>query len=98
MKLMIALASFALAASAPTTCWSWGATGHEWVSGIAIEKLPDSAPAFVCAPEAEAEIAVMGRELDRSKGAGKIYEAERDRGHYVDLGDNGEVMGVVPLT
>jgi hypothetical protein len=25
-------------------CWSWGATGHEWVSGIAIEKLPDSVP------------------------------------------------------
>src|SRR5215510_14928434 len=20
--------------------WSWGATGHEWISGIAIEKLP----------------------------------------------------------
>ncbi|MEA2802437.1 MAG: hypothetical protein QOE49_2532, partial [Rhodospirillaceae bacterium] len=23
-------------------CWSWGATGHEWVSGIAIERLPGS--------------------------------------------------------
>jgi hypothetical protein len=21
--------------------WAWGATGHEWISGIAIEKLPD---------------------------------------------------------
>src|SRR5690242_8828344 len=39
----------------------------------------------------------MGRELDRSKGAGKNHDAERDLGHYVDLGDNGEVMGVVPL-
>ena len=26
-------------------CWAWGATGHEWISGIAIEKLPDSVPA-----------------------------------------------------
>jgi hypothetical protein len=79
-------------------CWAWGATGHEWISGIAIEKLHDSVPAFVRTPEAAAEIAGMGRELDRSKGAGKVHDAERDPGHYVDLGDNGEVMGVIPLS
>lgn len=78
-------------------CWAWGATGHEWVSGIAIEKLPDSLPAFVRTPEAAAEIAVMGRELDRSKGAGKTHDAERDPGHYVDLADDGSVEGVLPL-
>ena len=50
-----------------TETWAWGATGHEWVSGIAIDKLPDSVPAFIRTPEAAAEIAVMGRELDRSK-------------------------------
>jgi hypothetical protein len=97
MKLRIALVSMTLVASVPTCCWAWGATGHEWISGIAIEKLPDSVPAFVRAPDAAAEIAVMGRELDRSKGAGKTHDAERDPGHYVDLGDNGEVMGVAPL-
>ena len=97
MKLRIALASLTLVACAPTSCWAWGATGHEWISGIAIEKLPDSLPAFVRTPDAGAEIAVLGRELDRSKGAGKTHDAERDPGHYVDLGDNGEVMGVVPL-
>jgi hypothetical protein len=70
-------------------CWAWGATGHEWVSGIAIEKLPDTIPNFVRTPEAAAEIAVMGRELDRSKGAGKAHDAERDPGHYVDLADDG---------
>ena len=30
---------------------TWGATGHEWIGGIAIEKLPDSVPAFVRTPE-----------------------------------------------
>jgi hypothetical protein len=49
-----------------------------WVSGIAIEKLPDSVPEFIRAPEAAAEMAVMSRELDRSKGAGKTDDAERD--------------------
>lgn len=78
-------------------CWAWGATGHEWVSGIAIEKLPDTIPEFVRVPTAAAEIAVMGRELDRSKGAGKTHDAERDPGHYVDLADDGSVEGVLPL-
>src|SRR5215469_662596 len=95
MNLRVVLALFAVVAGAKD---GWAcATGPEWVSGIAIEKLPDSVPAFVRTPEATAEIAVMGRELDRSKGAGKIHDAEGDPGHYVDLGDNGEVTGVLPL-
>ena len=76
---------------------AWGATGHEWVSGIAIEKLPDTVPEFIRTPEAAAEIAVMGRELDRSKGAGKTHDAERDPGHYVDLADDGSVEGIPAL-
>jgi len=84
-------------------CWpvgqalAWGATGHEFVSGIAIEKLPDSIPAFVRTPEAAAEIAVMGRELDRSKGSGETHDKERDPGHYMDLAEDGSVMGVLPI-
>ena len=77
--------------------WAWGASGHEWISGVAIEKLPDSLPAFVRTPEAAAEIAILGRELDRSKGAGRTHDAERDPGHYVGLADDGKVMGVLSL-
>jgi hypothetical protein len=86
-----------LAAGGGKDCWAWGATGHEWVSGIAIEKLPDRVPAFVHTPVAAAEIAAMGRELDRSKGAGKTHDADRDPGHYIDLADDGAVMGALPL-
>ncbi len=74
---------------------AWGATGHEWVSGIAIEQLPPDVPAFV--REAAPEIAVMGRELDRSKGSGETHDKERDPGHYVDLDDAGKVMGILPI-
>ena len=73
----------------PKEVLAWGATGHEWVSGIAIEKLPDSVPAFVRTPEAAAEIAALGRELDRSKGAAEMHDKERDPGYYVDLTDDG---------
>ena len=37
-------------------CWAWGATGHEWVSGIAIEKLPDSVPEFIRTLEATLQL------------------------------------------
>ena len=96
LRRTIALA-VVLATSAVPDCWAWGAIGHEWVSGIAIEKLPNSIPQFLRTPEAAAEIAVMGRELDRSKGAGKTHDAERDPGHYVDLADDAAAMGIVPL-
>jgi len=55
-------------------------------------------PAFLRTPEVAAEIAVLGRELDRSKGSGKTHDAERDPGHYIDLDDEGSVFGVLPLS
>lgn len=57
-------------------------------------------PAFVRTPEFVAEIALLGRErreLDRSKGAGETHDKERDPGHYVDMADDGSVMGVLPI-
>jgi hypothetical protein len=82
----------------PKNAMAWAATGHEWVSGIAIEKLPDSVPAFIRTPEPAAEIAVLGRELDRSKGAGTTHDAERDPGHYVDMTEDGSIISVLPLS
>ena len=67
------------------------------MSGIAIERLPDSLPGFVRTTEAAAEIAVMGRELDRSKGTGRTHDAERDPAHWILLADDGSVVGVLPL-
>jgi hypothetical protein len=73
---------------------AWGATGHEWISGIAIEALPDEVPGFIRTPEAAANVALLGRDLDRSKGAGAAHDRERDPGHYVDLADDGSVFGL----
>ncbi len=75
----------------------WGATGHELVSGIGAELLPDELPAFVRTPDAIADIAVFGRELDRSKGAGDPHDKERDAGHFVGLDDAGLVAGLLAL-
>jgi hypothetical protein len=43
------------------------------------------------------ELALMGRELDRSRGAGEMHDKERDPGHYIDLTDDGKAMGIVPI-
>src|SRR5712671_374062 len=96
-KWAMAVLALALATGAGREGWAWGATGHEWISGIAIETLPDSLPGFVRTTEAAAEIAVMGRELDRSKGSGRTHDAERDPGHWVDLSEDGAVMGVLAM-
>ncbi len=90
------LAALVLLPAAPPA-FAWGATGHEFVSGIAAETLPAELPAFVRAPQAIADIAVLGRELDRSKGAGPTHDSERDPGHFVALTDDGSIVGVMPL-
>ncbi len=95
---MIARLLLALLALLPAShALAWGATGHEYVSGIAAELLPDELPAFVRSPPAVADIAVFGREPDRSKGAGKTHDAERDPGHFVALDDNARVAGLLAL-
>jgi len=48
-------------------------------------------------PEAIADIAVLGRELDRSKGAGDPHDKDRDAGHFVSLDDAGLVAGLLAL-
>ncbi|HYC64998.1 MAG TPA: hypothetical protein VEC14_09725 [Reyranellaceae bacterium] len=87
----------ALALFSPATALAWGATGHEYVSGIAAEALPEEIPAFLRTPASNADIAVLGRELDRSKGSGEPHDYERDQGHFIALDDAGTVRGL-PLT
>jgi hypothetical protein len=81
----------------PGSALGWGATGHEFASGVGAELLPEEIPAFVRRPDAVAQIAVLGRELDRSKGSGDPHDKERDAGHFVALTDAQLVGGVLPL-
>ena len=81
----------------PGAAFGWGATGHEFASGVGAEILPEEIPAFVRQPAVIAEIAVLGRELDRSKGTGDPHDRERDPGHFVNLDDSQRVVGVLRL-
>jgi hypothetical protein len=94
---MFALIAFALL-SVPSPGSAWGAAGHRLVSGAGAEHLPDFVPAFVRSPEAIAEISALGPEADRLKGTSKMWDADEDQGHFVDIGDDGKIAGVVDLS
>ncbi|MDO8411822.1 MAG: S1/P1 Nuclease [Phenylobacterium sp.] len=83
----------ALAVMAPAHALAWGGHGHRIIGVAAMEALPDEVPAFLRDPTGISEIGELSREPDRSKGAGKIHDSNRDPAHFVDIDDAGLVMG-----
>ena len=90
----LALALMLFAPLALPPAFAWGATGHELVTGAAIDGLSTDLPAFLKTPTVRAQIALLGREPDRWKSSGKVHDLDRDSAHFIDLGDGGAVGGV----
>lgn len=86
-----------LALVRPASALAWGSLGHHLISRAAVDALPLKIPAFLRTPDAAKAIEALGTEADRSKGAGKTHDFDRDPGHYVDLGDDGKIAGAVDL-
>ena len=72
---------------------AWGSTGHRIIGRLAMGALPMEAPAFLRTADAVLAIGELAREPDRWKGAGKAHDSERDPGHFLDLGDDGRILG-----
>lgn len=99
------------AALLPVPAAAWGHFGHLLVSKIAIQKLPEEIPAFLRSAAAVQEISELGAEADVSKSTGTvtsggypanrtaftIHDGERDNGHFIDLNDDGTVLGGIPF-
>ncbi|OYX93848.1 MAG: S1/P1 Nuclease, partial [Caulobacter sp. 35-67-4] len=88
---VLALAA-ALAAPA-NSALAWGASGHRLIGVLGAQSLPLDVPAFVRTPAAIATIGEYARELDRSKGSGKIHDHDRDSAHFLDVDDEGRMFG-----
>lgn len=58
-----------------------------------MQALPAETPAFLRTRAAVAEIGELAREPDRSKGAGRVHDHDRDAAHFVDLDDDGKILG-----
>ncbi len=83
---------------APVAALAWGTQGHTMINRLAAQGLPATLPAFVRTPAAVREIAYLGPDEDRLKGAGRSWDADNDPGHYLDIGDDLTVFGVVRLS
>jgi len=83
----------AAALAFPAQALAWGATGHRMIGVLGAEALPPELPAFLRAPGVAAEIGELAREPDRSKSAGREHDSDRDPAHYLDLDDDGKVLG-----
>lgn len=77
---------------------AWGGAGHRMVGVLALQSLPDELPLFLRAPDAATEVGELSREPDRSKGAGKLHDSDRDPGHFLDVDGAGLVFGGPPLS
>lgn len=89
----IALALSLSVCLAPMAADAWGGSGHRMIGQAAIEALPADLPAFLRTPKAAADVGELAREPDRWKGAGKLHDQNRDPGHFVDLSDDGTILG-----
>jgi hypothetical protein len=96
-KRLVAAGSAMLLALLPNTVAAWGTSGHHVINLVAIRALPADVPAFLSAPNAVAAIEALGPEMDVLKGAGESFDRDEDPGHYVDVGDDHRIAGVVGL-
>jgi hypothetical protein len=93
MRHLIALSLLAAVVAAPVQALAWGASGHRIIGQTAVAALPAELPTFLRTPQAAADAGELSREPDRSKGAGKLHDSDRDPGHFLDLADDGTVLG-----
>jgi hypothetical protein len=93
----VIIASLIALCTSPLPAGAWGSDGHHLINGVAARALPDSVPAFVRTADAAVEIETLGAEADRLRNAGVPMDADNDPAHFLDLGDDGTVAGVVPL-
>lgn len=93
----IALALAVAMAASTANALAWGAKGHRMVNHVAAATLPATLPAFVRTPAAINEITMLGPEEDVLKDAGAAWDHDNDNGHFLDIGDDGSIDGVVKL-
>ena len=94
MKRLAAAVSALAILAVPAAGWTWGSTGHRLIGVAAAERFPTSLPAFLRSRQAVQDIGELAREPDRWKGdVGKLHDAMREPYHFMDIDDDGKVLG-----
>jgi hypothetical protein len=95
--LVASFMAFGTTFAIPRTADAWGTTGHREINLVAMRALPSDLPDFLQTQQSILTVEELGPEEDRLKGAGFSWDHDNDPAHYVDIGDNGEVAGVLRL-
>jgi hypothetical protein len=82
-----------VALGVPTSALAWGASGHRMIGEAAIQSLPPELPTFLRTAKAAQDVGELSRELDRSKGAGRLHDQNLDPSHFIDVADDGTILG-----
>ena len=90
---LLAFAALLMAAGAAGPAVAWEDVGHRWIGTLAMQALPATLPAFLRTPEAARDVGEWAREPDRSRGAGRTHDQDRDPGHFADVDDAGKLLG-----
>ena len=90
---LLAFAALLMAAGAAGPALAWEDVGHRWIGTLAMQALPATLPAFLRTPEAARDVGEWAREPDRSRGAGRTHDQDRDPGHFADVDDAGKLLG-----
>lgn len=88
-KLLLACALMAV----PAPAAAWGYFGHHMIGEVAVKNFPAELPAFLRTPLAVAQIGALSQEPDISRGAGQPHDADLDPGHFLDVSDDGTILG-----
>jgi hypothetical protein len=92
-RLIGVLAAGAVMLGTASAALAWGATGHRMIGEAAILSLPADMPAFLHATGVAEAVGEIAREPDRARGAGEPHDHDLDPGHFVDVDDQGKVLG-----
>jgi hypothetical protein len=87
----------ALLAFFPNAAAAWGTSGHHIINLVAMRQLPSDVPSFLLTADAVADVEALGPEMDALKGAGLSFDRDEDPGHYVDVGDDHRIAGIISL-
>jgi hypothetical protein len=77
----------------PMPAFAWGYAGHRMIGEVAARHFPAELPGFLRSELAATEIGILSQEPDTSRNSGQPHDADLDPGHFLDLSDDGTVLG-----
>jgi hypothetical protein len=82
-----------LLALSPVPAFAWGYTGHRFIGELAVRNFPRQIPDFLRTPAAATQIGLLAQEPDTSRNAGEPHDSDLDPGHFLDVSDDGTILG-----